>query len=112
MPPAAALRPLHLDDHLLSAPVSTLAAVTYPDLAHIIANDLHGPGQCLRIFVVMVAVARSCLWRCIAPQKPYQTNLLLAGYDEGHGPSLYWMDYLATMHQMNIAGTGYGVLLL
>lgn len=45
-----------------------------------------------------------------ALQKPYQTNLLLAGYDEGHGPSLYWMDYLATMHQMNIAGTGYGAL--
>ena len=43
-----------------------------------------------------------------ASQKPYQTNLLLAGYDQGQGPSLYWMDYLATMHKMNIAGTGYG----
>ncbi|KAK9869037.1 hypothetical protein WJX84_005186 [Apatococcus fuscideae] len=41
-------------------------------------------------------------------QKPYQTNLLIAGFDEGTGPSLYWMDYLATMHSMNIAGTGYG----
>ena len=41
-------------------------------------------------------------------QKPYQTNLLIAGFDEGAGPSLYWMDYLATMHSMNIAGTGYG----
>eukprot|EP00873_Tetraselmis_striata_P013036 jgi/Tetstr1/433300/TSEL_022587.t1 len=41
-------------------------------------------------------------------KNPYQCNLLLAGYDEGTGPSLYWMDYLATMHQMNIAGTGYG----
>lgn len=42
-------------------------------------------------------------------QKPYQVNILLAGYDEKSGASLYWMDYLATMHKMNIAGTGYGV---
>ncbi|CAK0737495.1 hypothetical protein CVIRNUC_000922 [Coccomyxa viridis] len=39
---------------------------------------------------------------------PYSTNLLIAGWDEKTGPSLYWMDYLATMHSMNIAGTGYG----
>ena len=41
-------------------------------------------------------------------QGPYNTNLLVAGWDEKTGPSLYWMDYLATMHSMNIAGTGYG----
>mmetsp|Transcript_11285 Transcript_11285/g.33934 ORF Transcript_11285/g.33934 Transcript_11285/m.33934 type:complete len:198 (+) Transcript_11285:195-788(+) len=41
-------------------------------------------------------------------RKPYQTNMLIAGYDEADGPSLYWLDYLATMHKMNIAGTGYG----
>jgi 20S proteasome alpha/beta subunit len=49
----------------------------------------------------------------IAPgrlQSPYSTNLLMAGYDdgEGGGPSLYWCDYLATLHHMNICGTGYG----
>lgn len=41
-------------------------------------------------------------------KSPYNTNVLIAGYDEGVGPSLYWMDYLATMHSLNIAGTGYG----
>lgn len=41
-------------------------------------------------------------------QNPYQTNLLIAGYDEDTGPALYWLDYLATMHSMNVAGTGYG----
>jgi 20S proteasome subunit beta 4 len=41
-------------------------------------------------------------------QGPYNTNLLIAGWDEKTGPSLYWMDYLATMHSMNVAGTGYG----
>lgn len=41
-------------------------------------------------------------------KSPYQTNLLMAGWDEGVGPSLYWCDYLATLHHMNICGTGYG----
>lgn len=41
-------------------------------------------------------------------KSPYHTNLLLAGYDEGSGPALYWCDYLATLHHMNICGSGYG----
>lgn len=41
-------------------------------------------------------------------KSPYNTNLLVAGYDEGAGPALYWCDYLATLHHMNICGTGYG----
>ena len=43
-----------------------------------------------------------------AVQKPYQVNILFAGFDDRTGASLYWMDYLATMHKMNISGTGYG----
>lgn len=35
-------------------------------------------------------------------------NLLLAGYDADVGTSLFWFDYLGTMHKMNICGTGYG----
>ena len=52
-------------------------------------------------------------------KRPYSTNLLIAGFDEHEGESkeggekegeasLYWMDYLATMHKMNVGGTGYG----
>ncbi|KAL3157444.1 hypothetical protein ABBQ32_011915 [Trebouxia sp. C0010 RCD-2024] len=41
-------------------------------------------------------------------KKPYQVNILFAGFDDRAGASLYWMDYLATMHKMNISGTGYG----
>ena len=41
-------------------------------------------------------------------QSPYHCNLLLAGYDEATGPSLYWMDYLATLNKINTGGTGYG----
>lgn len=41
-------------------------------------------------------------------QGPFHTNLLLGGYDEDVGASLYWMDYLGTMHKMNICGNGYG----
>ena len=43
-----------------------------------------------------------------ALQSPYHCNLLLAGYDEANGPSLYWMDYLATLNKINTGGTGYG----
>ncbi|KAG1679151.1 hypothetical protein FOA52_000506 [Chlamydomonas sp. UWO 241] len=39
---------------------------------------------------------------------PYHCNLLLAGWDEATGPSLYWMDYLATLNKINTGGTGYG----
>ncbi|CAD7703959.1 unnamed protein product [Ostreobium quekettii] len=41
-------------------------------------------------------------------KKPYNANMLIAGYDESCGPSLYWMDYLATLHKTNVAGMGYG----
>ena len=41
-------------------------------------------------------------------QSPYHVNILMAGFDEGVGASLYYMDYLGTMHKMNVAGTGYG----
>lgn len=41
-------------------------------------------------------------------QSPYHCNLLIAGYDEGKGPSIYWLDYLATLHRVNTGGTGYG----
>ena len=38
---------------------------------------------------------------------PYQTNLLLAGHDEGDGPSLYFMDMYAAMTKINFAAHGY-----
>lgn len=41
-------------------------------------------------------------------QSPYHCNLLLAGWDEQAGASLYWMDYLATLNKINTGGTGYG----
>lgn len=37
---------------------------------------------------------------------PKQANLLLAGYDES-GPSLYFLDYLGTMHKMPFGAHGY-----
>lgn len=39
---------------------------------------------------------------------PYQTNLLVAGWDADAGPSLYYLDYLATLHKQNTASFGYG----
>ena len=40
-------------------------------------------------------------------QNPYQVSLLLGGWDKTAGPSMYYMDYLGSMHQMKIAAHGY-----
>merc|ERR1712154_410336 len=39
-----------------------------------------------------------------------QVNLLMAGYDKDEGPSLYFMDYLASLNKMPFAIHGYGSL--
>ncbi|MCQ2821495.1 MAG: proteasome subunit beta [archaeon] len=39
---------------------------------------------------------------------PYQTNCIIAGYDEGEGPKLFWLDYLGTCQQVIKAAQGYG----
>ena len=38
---------------------------------------------------------------------PYQVNVLLGGYDEGKGGSLYTMDYLGSLHKVNHGAQGY-----
>ena len=35
-------------------------------------------------------------------------NVLLAGYDAESGPSLYFIDYIATLHKVDKAAFGYG----
>lgn len=40
-------------------------------------------------------------------QRPYQTNLLLGGFDSDDGASLYYLDYLGSMHKMPFAVQGY-----
>ncbi|KAL2933729.1 Proteasome subunit beta type-2-A [Bienertia sinuspersici] len=41
-------------------------------------------------------------------QNPYSVNILLAGYDNESGPSLYFIDYIATLHKVDKAAFGYG----
>ena len=38
---------------------------------------------------------------------PYQTNLLLGGYDAEHGATLYYLDYLASSNKVNYGCHGY-----
>ena len=64
---------------------------------------------CVRSNLQYLRVKQLNKWKACVVQKPYQVNILFAGFDEKAGPSLYWMDYLATMHKMNIAGNGYGM---
>ena len=41
-------------------------------------------------------------------QNPYTVNILLAGYDKETGPSLYYIDYIASLHKVDKAAFGYG----
>ena len=41
-------------------------------------------------------------------QNPYSVNILLAGYDKETGPSLYYIDYIATLHKVDRGAFGYG----
>lgn len=43
---------------------------------------------------------------------PYQVKILLAGYDEEDGSSLYYIDELASMHKVKYAAHGYASLFL
>jgi 20S proteasome subunit beta 4 len=38
---------------------------------------------------------------------PYSVNMLLGGFDADQGPSLYFLDYLASLHKMDFACQGY-----
>ncbi|KAF6040053.1 PSMB2 [Bugula neritina] len=51
---------------------------------------------------------RRNLAESLRSRNAYQVNLLLAGYDEKTGPSLYYMDYLASMNKLPFAVHGYG----
>lgn len=42
---------------------------------------------------------------------PFQTNIVLAGHDQ-EGPSIFFMDYLASLHKVNTAAQGYGAYFL
>uniref|UniRef100_A0A7N1A5G3 Proteasome subunit beta n=1 Tax=Kalanchoe fedtschenkoi TaxID=63787 RepID=A0A7N1A5G3_KALFE len=41
-------------------------------------------------------------------KNPYSVNILMAGYDKDVGPSMYYIDYIATMHKLEKGAFGYG----
>lgn len=51
---------------------------------------------------------RTQLATALRSRNSYQVNLLLGGYDEDEGPSLYYIDYLAAMAKVPFAAHGYG----
>lgn len=44
----------------------------------------------------------------IFQQNPYFVNMMIAGYDSEEGPSLYYLDYIATLHKVKTGALGYG----
>lgn len=58
------------------------------------------------------AWTRTQLAESIRSRRPYQVNLLLAGYDApSSSPALYWLDYLGTLAQVPYAAHGYAAYL-
>ena len=51
---------------------------------------------------------RGELAKALRSRSAYQTNVLIAGWDEDTGASLYFLDYLSTLHKQNTAAHGYG----
>ena len=41
-------------------------------------------------------------------QNPYMVNVILGGYDKDVGASLYYIDYIATLHKIDKGAFGYG----
>ncbi|CAN6929254.1 unnamed protein product [Brassica oleracea] len=41
-------------------------------------------------------------------KNPYSVNILMAGYDKEAGASLYYIDYIATLHKVDKGAFGYG----
>ena len=56
---------------------------------------------------------RGELARALRSRKPYTVNLLLGGYDKiTDKPSLYWIDYLASLAPVPYAAHGYAQYVL
>ncbi|XP_067003302.1 proteasome subunit beta type-2 [Anabrus simplex] len=51
---------------------------------------------------------RGNLAEYLRTRSPYNVNMLLAGYSDEKGPQLYFLDYLASMHEMRFTSHGYG----
>lgn len=54
---------------------------------------------------------RKNLAEYLRSRTPYHVNLLLAGYDDADGPSLFYMDYLSSLAKTPFAAHGYGAFL-
>ncbi|MBA0764770.1 hypothetical protein Gotri_014059 [Gossypium trilobum] len=53
-------------------------------------------------YVLLLLSAFECTYN------PYFVNILLAGYDKETGPSLFYIDYIATLHKVDKGAFGYG----
>jgi len=49
-----------------------------------------------------------CFGIAVFDQNPYSVNILMAGYDNESGASLYYIDYIATLHKVDKGAFGYG----
>jgi 20S proteasome subunit beta 4 len=61
---------------------------------------------CACMFLFFWFVIRNELAQALR-SNPFQVSLLIGGFDEGKGPGLYYMDYMASMQKVDKAAHGY-----
>ncbi|KAF9677618.1 hypothetical protein SADUNF_Sadunf08G0126400 [Salix dunnii] len=62
----------------------------------------------LRKMGVIYALIGNKDYKLLNAENPYMVNILLAGFDRETGPSLYYIDYIATLHKVDKGAFGYG----
>ncbi|KAG8499762.1 hypothetical protein CXB51_006540 [Gossypium anomalum] len=82
-------------------PLTTAAAANFTrgELATALRKSLS------YLFFLVSTIVNNDIWFF---QNPYFVNILLAGYDKETGPSLFYIDYIATLHKVDKGAFGYG----
>nr|VDC75685.1 unnamed protein product [Brassica rapa] len=80
-------------------PLTTAAAANFTrgELATALRKVIDSLGFCLTLLILFCFV-----------YNPYSVNILMAGYDKEAGASLYYIDYIATLHKVDKGAFGYG----
>nr|VDD61436.1 unnamed protein product [Brassica oleracea] len=85
-------------------PLTTAAAANFTRGE--LATALRKLGE-LGLLDALLLKTQCSVFGCHA-SNPYSVNILMAGYDKEAGASLYYIDYIATLHKVDKGAFGYG----
>ena len=102
-----ALGVLRLCAFALCSPCAFCPVQVWLPAQHTCGCQLHQKRTCVRPAIQVRLHPSMCYFCLLVYVSPYQTNLLIGGWDEKAGPSLYFLDYLASLQKVNYAAHGY-----